>query len=462
MDFIARLDDDILLEIFLRICLEKPQNEYPKAPYSALQLSLVCSHWRAVALSFPRLWTNITVLFSAEASRDGDPGPAECAHHAMIQEEITNLYVQRSRGWLISIFVCTGKGHRRPKWPVPPICVFPISDRQIDLLCQATGWKEISFLSVSWHEQDRSWCRWLEKGALCWKTVDTVMLPGRTRLYESPAFSLAPNLRTFSFHGLGCCRSVAHYASSQTAFPFKRIHSLTINSPPDGEVVTRDTIHTIRHALRYFPHIRNLTVELPPTHHVYAIPTMLSLSFLTSLTLWVDYANQGMVKDFISNISLPCLHSFGLKYVNNIVQYPFPEEYVIIFLSTCSCSLRSFKLEKVPIRASTLINILSVVPELTHLEIRDPVLGSFISYCPVSQALATYIEANPMFLTDLEAVVLIWQREDTEGKLEKALMEMVETRRVYRKLKEVSIGRLNPYEEISVDTNHRLTALKQG
>ncbi len=97
MDFIARLDDDILLEIFLRICSEKPENEYPKSPYSALQLSLVCSRWRAVALSFPRLWTNITVLFSAEASRDGEPGPAKCAHHAMIQEEITNLYVQRSR-----------------------------------------------------------------------------------------------------------------------------------------------------------------------------------------------------------------------------------------------------------------------------------------------------------------------------------------------------------------------------
>ncbi len=119
-------------------------------------------------------------------------------------------------------------------------------------------------------------------------------------------------------------------------------------------------------------------------------------------------------------------------------------------------------MEKVPIRASALINILSVVPGLTHLELRDPVLGSFIPYSPVSHALATYMEANPMFLADLEALVLIWQREDTEGKLEKALMEKVETRRVYGKLKEVTIGRLNPYEDLSVDTNHRLAALKQG
>ncbi len=65
-----------------------------------------------------------------------------------------------------------------------------------------------------------------------------------------------------------------------------------------------------------------------------------------------------------------------------------------------------------------------------------------------------------MFLPDLETVEFIWQREDTGGKLEKALMEMVETRRAYGKLKEVTIGRLNPYEELSVDTNRRLAALK--
>ncbi len=215
---------------------------------------------------------------------------------------------------------------------------FPISDRQIDILCQATGWKEISFLSVSWHEQDRSWRRWLEKGALYWKTVDTAMLPGRTRLYGSPAFSLAPNLRTFSFHGYGCCRSLAHYASSQTAFPFNRIHSLNINSPTGGEAIVRDNIHTIRHALLHFPHIRNLTVSLPSPYDVYEMPTMLSLSFLTSLTLCVDCGNQGMVKDFLSNIALPRLHSLGLKYVNNIARYPFLEEYVNTVLQLCSLS----------------------------------------------------------------------------------------------------------------------------
>ncbi|KAK0434811.1 hypothetical protein EV421DRAFT_1277154 [Armillaria borealis] len=467
-DFIARLNDDVLLEIFLRICSEKPQNAYPKYPYSALQLSLVCSRWRAVLLASPRMWTNITVICCLiKASRDDEPGPAEHAQHAMIQEEITNLYVQRSRGWLISIFVCRNTKSPRSTDPPPSIRMLPISDRQIDLLCQATGWKEISFLSMGHpgHAQARSWRRLLEKGASCCKTLDTVVLSGNsTKLHNSPAFSLASNLHNLYVHGHDCCRGLV-YESSQSDFPFNNIRLLAINGfPTGGKIEASDDLPVTHDALRCFPYLRDLIITVPPTDNPSGIPipSMLSFSYLTSLNLWVGYTDQGKVKDFLFNISSPCLRSFALKYGDNIVQHPLAEESVIGFLSTCSRSLRSFTLEKVPIRASTLINILSVVPGLTRLELRDLVPGSFIPYCPISQALATYIEANPMFLADLEAVVLIWQREDTEGKLEKALMEMVETRSVYGKLKEVTIGRLSPFEEISMDTIHRLAALKRG
>ncbi|KAK0224709.1 hypothetical protein EDD85DRAFT_795748 [Armillaria nabsnona] len=318
------------------------------------------TRWRAVLLASPRMWTNITVICcSIKASRDDEPGPAEHAHHAMIQEEITNLYVQRSRGWFISIFVCKSTKSPRLTDPPPSIRMFPISDKQIDLLCQATDWKEISFLSTdhSRHGEARSWRRLLEKGASCCKTVDTVVLSeNSTKLHNSPAFSLASNLHNLYVHGYGCCRGLVH-ESLQSDFPFNKIRLLAINSFPIGGKIEAD--------------------GLPVTHSA---------------------------------------------------------------LSTCSRSLRSFTLEKVPIRPSTLINILSVVPGLTHLELCDLVPGSFIPYCPVSQVLATYMETNPMFLADLEAVALIWQREDTEGKLEKALIEMVEMRRVYGKLKELFRG----------------------
>ncbi|PBK92052.1 hypothetical protein ARMGADRAFT_195685 [Armillaria gallica] len=92
-NFISRLNDDVLLEIFLHLCAEKPQSVYSNYPYPALQLSLVCSRWRAVSLCSYRLWTNITVLISTTALRGGEPGPDERARHALFQDEITNLYV---------------------------------------------------------------------------------------------------------------------------------------------------------------------------------------------------------------------------------------------------------------------------------------------------------------------------------------------------------------------------------
>ncbi|PBK61522.1 hypothetical protein ARMSODRAFT_1025649 [Armillaria solidipes] len=454
-NLISRLNDDVLLEIFLYLCAEKPQNAYPKYPYPALQLSLICSRWRAVSLCSYRLWTNITVLISTPAPRDGDPRPDELARHAMVQEEITNLYVQRSQSQPISIFVC--RSTKYPPKPPPPEWVFPISDRQISLLCQATGWKEINVLSM-WHERDL--CRLFDMGAQCLKAVDTVTLPGYSSLYETPVLASAPNLRNFYVHGHDSCYSIGT-GLSHADFPFDKIRSLAINGSSTRGGIEGGSILIIRRALERFPNIEDVILSLPYVDpHPDGLLPALSLSSLTSLTLWINYTCQNKIQHYLSDLSLPCLRSFALKYVNNIIRYPFAAESVTDVLGTCSQSLRSFSLEKVPIRTSSLIDILSVVPGLTRLELRDPVLGSFIPYCPVSQTLATYIEANPMFLPDLEVVEFIWQREDSEQKLENALIKMVETRRAYGKLREVIIGRLNPYAELSMDTNRRLAALK--
>ncbi|KAK0448423.1 uncharacterized protein EV420DRAFT_1647323 [Desarmillaria tabescens] len=425
-NFISRLNDDVLLEIFLHVCGEKPLNAYPKNAYPALRLSLVCSCWRAVSLYSRRLWTNITILSSTKALRNGAPGPVERAQHATIQEEITNLYIQRSQGLLISIFVCKTTIPLPLKGPPPSDWVFPMSDRQIDLLCQAAGWKEIHVLSrdVWWFGQEQSLRCLLETGARCLKAL--------------------PNFRNLYLHGYECCYGLEN-GSPSPDFPFDKIRSLTFNgSPTRGDIEGgHGSIVAIRRALQRFPYVRDVILSVPRGDlHEYGFLPALSLSLLTSLTLWVDYTCQSKVKYYLSDLSLPCLRSFTLKYVNNIIQYPLVAKIVSDVLGTCSQSLRSFTLEKVPIRASSLIDILSVVP--------------------VSQALANYIEANPAFLPDLEAVEFIWQREDTGRKLEKALMDMVETRRACGRLRDATIGRLNPYEELSVDTNHRLAVLKRG
>ncbi|KAK0197723.1 hypothetical protein F5146DRAFT_1116770, partial [Armillaria mellea] len=92
--------------------------------------------------------------------------------------------------------------------------------------------------------------------------------------------------------------------------------------------------------------------------------------------------------------------------------------------------------KKILIRSSSLIDILYVVPGLTRLELRDPVLGSFIPYCPVSQALPRTLRLIPCSFRILESIEFIWKREDTGRKLKTALMEMVETRSMFWKMKD--------------------------
>ncbi len=138
-------------------------------------------------------------------------------------------------------------------------------------------------------------------------------------LYTTPAFALASNLRSLYLHGHDCCYSIDD-GLSHPDFPFNKIRLLAINGSSTRGDIECGSIFLIRHALRCFPYIRDLMFSVPRVDtHEFDIPPALSLSFLTSLTLWVDYACQGNMNYYLFNLSLPCLRSFALKYVNNIV-----------------------------------------------------------------------------------------------------------------------------------------------
>ncbi|KAK0438483.1 hypothetical protein EV421DRAFT_1825095 [Armillaria borealis] len=158
-------------------------------------------------------------------------------------------------------------------------------------------------------------------GAQCLKAVHTVTLPGHPGLYMTPDFALASNLRSLYLHGHNCCYSI-NDGLSHPDFPFNKIRSLAINGSSTRGDIECGSIFLIRRALGRFPYIRDLILSVPIVDpHKYGILPILSLSFLTSLTFWVDYACQVKVKYYLSNLSLPCLRSFALKYVNNIIQY---------------------------------------------------------------------------------------------------------------------------------------------
>ena len=104
-----RLPPDVLREIFFH-CLPTHRNPFMKSSESPLLLTQICSSWRAIALSSPRIWSKVYIPF---------PGDPSCSpSHGVINDE-TILSIRRQsisrvlrlrcdavRGWLSRSGTC--------------------------------------------------------------------------------------------------------------------------------------------------------------------------------------------------------------------------------------------------------------------------------------------------------------------------------------------------------------------
>ncbi|KAJ6594642.1 hypothetical protein B0H19DRAFT_918190, partial [Mycena capillaripes] len=88
-----RLPHDILREIFLA-CLPTSRNAVMSAQESPLLLCRICSTWRAIALSTPRLWASLHVPFGFVISKEPLRTPAVAQ------------WLERSAACRISLSLC--------------------------------------------------------------------------------------------------------------------------------------------------------------------------------------------------------------------------------------------------------------------------------------------------------------------------------------------------------------------
>ncbi|KAF8650057.1 hypothetical protein AX16_005447, partial [Volvariella volvacea WC 439] len=95
---IRRLHDDMLREIFVR-CLPIDSYAFMKTSQAPLLLCRICSHWREVALTIPRLWSSIYVPYIS---------PIDSTYIAFIPElqvrlDAISSWLSRSGGLPLSI-----------------------------------------------------------------------------------------------------------------------------------------------------------------------------------------------------------------------------------------------------------------------------------------------------------------------------------------------------------------------
>ncbi|EDR15504.1 uncharacterized protein LACBIDRAFT_321380 [Laccaria bicolor S238N-H82] len=142
---IRQLPLDVLEEIFVH-CLPKGRNAVMSAQEAPILLGRICSAWRSIALSTPRLWSSLHIPTPTQITETGqDPAQLDPTFIAKVERrcEAAREWISRSGESPISISVCTPR-HSYPYDLQPSnMNTFEIAITQI--LASSHRWKNVDF-----------------------------------------------------------------------------------------------------------------------------------------------------------------------------------------------------------------------------------------------------------------------------------------------------------------------------
>lgn len=136
---LRRIPEELLQEIFLR-CLPVDHNAVMSCHEAPLLLGRVCSQWRSVSISTPRLWSGIHIVVTTGAPSP-TPWPNQSPHEADPKFDVVEavgVWLSRSGGLPLSISLF------QAPYIYPPS---QHTDQLISMLVQfSTRWKHLSLL----------------------------------------------------------------------------------------------------------------------------------------------------------------------------------------------------------------------------------------------------------------------------------------------------------------------------
>ncbi|KAJ3891597.1 hypothetical protein GG344DRAFT_76785 [Lentinula edodes] len=347
---IRRLPDDILRIIF----------DYHAC--RPLILGAVCSHWRAIVLSTPSLWSQITFLFDSDTGR-----PLAMTTNAL------QLYLDRSKESALhmEIFVSHfGAGQ--------PLSIDYFEHQAFQYLAtHAHRWKTLG-LTI------QSSLGFLERhSVLSCPQLEHLTLYGSNLEGPSPPINLTlmPKL-----HSVTIDTSYTHYV--HPSVPWHQITKLSLNS-----------LSSVPQFLVACPNLLVLQIELKPnesnpipddvqtltTHHGLS---KLTLSFFQTAPDEDEddddnelVSNLDVLVSILAQLDLPNLNSFQLVVSTRINRYPLTDWSVealatfTSFMDRCGGHLAVLNLMDLSMDLSNLLSILRKVPSLVELTLSDSPLS---------------------------------------------------------------------------------------
>lgn len=368
MSHALRLPPELIAEIFLQCSNEVEMRSI---------ICQVCRAWRQVAISTPRLWSDITIFL--EEKRLGD------------QMSLLRTWCERS-GALPLTIALHGSSARPTFEHNPVITLIPYVRRIRNLHFSVNGLHLLTFCA-------------LPDGSL--QSLETLHLAGfRNTRIPSPAtaitvFQSAPRLREVCFFSINLDPYILRLPSQLTL-----LHSDRILTPL--QFLT---------TLRTCSYLEDVSACLGPPSPTDILPNdITSLPCLLSLGLTIEEEYSG--DTFFDHVTLPMLDRLKLTY--KVTVEPWPQSSFLSLVSRSSFNLRALTLEWAEMSETQLLECLRKLPSLVELHIE------FESFpCDtILDALRFVTDADQNLLPRLEHFKL----DVSYGDFDESFVSMVESR----------------------------------
>ncbi|KAF9056909.1 hypothetical protein BDP27DRAFT_627295 [Rhodocollybia butyracea] len=363
-----KLPNETLLRIFQHACKENILQRYPwrwiELPptyikksraityLSSMVISSVCFRWRALALSSPALWANLTLeTHTMEKTSD-----SETEGETFESDGLTNTvirYLERSSDWPLTLTLTMFDGHGILSKEVPSLT---------HLVQNASRWKTFklmgTYLLLSADMPSKMHFPLLEELVL--SHSDSHHWYSEDRAMELDYFVHSPRLRAL-FTGIKGPASEVLY---------NQLEHLDLRGQPLTKLIE---------ALCSCPNLKSLELAdgLDASNSRLEQGVLGTWFNITSITM-----RSGSSRAVFSCFNFPSLNNL---VVSGTYDTRWTADDFIPFVSGSSCVITSFTLQKVELLDVDLIAALRVMPTLLHLEVyacgyrHNPITSHLIS-----------------------------------------------------------------------------------
>jgi len=385
---IRRIPPEMLSEIFLRCLVDG--SDILNVGEAPLLLSFVCSRWRTVTISTPRLWSTIRVY----------------------NPWCTSTTVEMIKTWLLRSSNSPLTLAIDAEYIEDDASIRPCVD---EIIPHCRRWKDVEF----------------HFGASLFSTFNAVAgsLPLLQRLHIDTLDTVYPFLDTFKVAPM--LRDVTFaYNTSPTSFhlPWQQLKQCNALHIP-----AKDCLYLVRRS----PNLVYCRLECLPDENIFPdlAETPVLRTHLRTLKLIVE--ERVDLANILDSISSPSLDELEIEQASH-PQVVWTQDHLSNFLTRSCCTIRCIRLYDIVMTSGELIVCLQGLPLLADLEVREVLQLMAVAYPITSEVLDRLTLGNLKSGKNLSVLVPKLKHLTLSAHFEldgQAVIDMVESRRGLTNLK---------------------------